>query len=126
MVQMATRNVRKRYGINVDKIIVDLENELLPFKHWKEPTVFLFLGSTIVNFSWPEHVMWRIRRTMLGQDILAMSTLVGVPKTRKEIEEELKLYETPEAEEFDTYIPRLLNLPFEREVEWNFEKKKKG
>ena len=49
---------------------------------------------------------------------------MGVLKTRKEIEEELKFYETPEVEEFGTYIPRLLNLPFEREVEWNFEKKR--
>ena len=45
MVEMATRNVKKYYGVDVDKIIVDLENELLPFKHWKEPTVFSLPGE---------------------------------------------------------------------------------
>ena len=68
--------------------------------------------------------MWRIRKTMLEHDILVTSTLIGVPRTKKEIEKELSYYRTPEAGEFDTYIAHLLNLPFKREVEWNHERRR--
>ena len=68
MVEMAKKNVKRRYRIITDSIVVDLENRSFHLTYWKGPTIFLFLESNIVNFSWPEQVMWKIRAVLACLD----------------------------------------------------------
>jgi uncharacterized SAM-dependent methyltransferase len=120
MTEIARRNVEERYGIKTDAIIVDLENNTLPlFFGWDNPTIFLFLGSTVANFSWPEIVMDRIRRHMLDNDLLVMSTSISHSRSIHEIEEELVYYTSEAAEHFVTYVPRIMGLQFSYTSSWN-------
>jgi len=120
MIQLARENVEGRYGVEAHGIVVDLENNVMPLPtSWNEPTLFLFLGSTIVNFDWPLMVMDRIRRHMLGWDVLAMSTVIARNFSSSEVEEELSFYTSQTAKTLTTYIPTLLNIPFTFKTRWN-------